>query len=189
MTPANRQASCSVPLPDNVVRMPQRTALYRHFNAAGELLYVGISLSAVQRLSQHKQTAAWFAQIARVDIEWHPSRQAAEEAEKAAIRKENPRFNSVRYGAVGQQEPTAWGIRHQRSGRIDGWYRRRTDATHLLGWWRAVFPMDGFDITSPAMDEDNYLHKERALKYSDHELWATYPPDYQAGAAYDRDCA
>lgn len=70
-----------------------RTALYRHFDAAGQLLYVGISLSAVQRLAQHKQTARWFTNLARIDIEWFPNRRLAEQAERAAIWHESPRFN------------------------------------------------------------------------------------------------
>lgn len=35
---------------------PGETELYRHFAADGCLLYVGISLSAVARLTQHRQT-------------------------------------------------------------------------------------------------------------------------------------
>lgn len=69
------------------------TALYRHFDAAGRLLYVGISLNAVARLSQHRQCSAWFREIARVEIEWHPSREAACEAEVQAIRSEQPLHN------------------------------------------------------------------------------------------------
>lgn len=70
-----------------------RTALYRHFDAAGELLYVGISLNAVSRLAQHRIEANWFDEIARIDIEWHPTREAAESAERTAIQAEHPRHN------------------------------------------------------------------------------------------------
>lgn len=73
----------------------QRTALYRHYDAAGALLYVGISLCAIGRLSQHRRGAEWFDQIARVDIEWFPSRDEAETAERAAIGLESPRHNIV----------------------------------------------------------------------------------------------
>lgn len=70
-----------------------RTALYRHFDAAGNLLYVGISLNAVARLAQHRREAHWFDSIARIDVEWHPSRCAAETAERAAILAERPAHN------------------------------------------------------------------------------------------------
>ena len=43
----------------------QGCALYRHFAADGSLLYVGISLSALNRLGQHKQNAEWFDKISR----------------------------------------------------------------------------------------------------------------------------
>lgn len=44
-----------------------RTALYRHFDAAGALLYVGISLNSIQRTAQHKH-GALFVDWQRVDI-------------------------------------------------------------------------------------------------------------------------
>ena len=70
--------------------------LYRHYDADGALLYVGISLNAVSRLAQHRDHAHWFQLIARVDIEQHPSREAAIQAEKLAIHNENPRHNLMR---------------------------------------------------------------------------------------------
>lgn len=73
----------------------QDTALYRHFAADGALLYVGISLSAVARLSAHEATAPWFRDIARVEVAWYPSRDLALAAEKAAIKRECPRHNIV----------------------------------------------------------------------------------------------
>jgi len=74
----------------------RRTALYRHFDADGQLLYVGISLSAVQRLGQHKHNASWFEKIVRIEIEWWPFRDLAEQAEAAAIWHERPAWNVVR---------------------------------------------------------------------------------------------
>ena len=78
-------------------------ALYRHYDASGRLLYVGISLSAVERLGRHMSGAGWAAQIARVEVEHHPTRAAAEDAEVEAIERERPAFNrrhSVRGGAA-----------------------------------------------------------------------------------------
>ena len=71
----------------------RKTYLYRHFNAAGELLYVGVSLSAVARLSCHSRTSPWYPMIARVTVEPFRSRRAALEAEQVAIRTERPRYN------------------------------------------------------------------------------------------------
>jgi hypothetical protein len=46
------------------------TALYRHFNAAGDLLYVGISLSVINRLAGHMASSKWASDIATVKIEY-----------------------------------------------------------------------------------------------------------------------
>jgi hypothetical protein len=70
--------------------------LYRHFDTAGVLLYVGISLSTLNRLAQHKTDSHWFEEIARIEIERHPSRAAALAAERKAIANENPRHNLQR---------------------------------------------------------------------------------------------
>jgi len=72
------------------------THLYRHFDAEGNLLYVGISLSAVARLEEHKaQSKEWFNSIAKVTIERFPTRKLALKAELRAINEENPRYNVV----------------------------------------------------------------------------------------------
>lgn len=75
-----------------------RTALYRHFDADGALLYVGISLNSIQRTSQHSHGAHWFQRISRIVIEWHESRELAEAAERKAIGCELPAFNIVHAG-------------------------------------------------------------------------------------------
>jgi hypothetical protein len=43
-----------------------KTSLYRHFDADGVLLYVGVSLWAVSRLTQHRHGSRWFHKIANV---------------------------------------------------------------------------------------------------------------------------
>ena len=67
--------------------------LYRHFGAGGELLYVGISASALRRLAEHKQVSAWFNEIRTVTIESLPDREAALAAERDAVANEQPKFN------------------------------------------------------------------------------------------------
>ena len=70
------------------------TALYRHFDSDGRLLYVGISLSAIIRLAEHR-ASPWFDDIAHVEIEHRSTRKAALAAERAAIRNEKPLHNIV----------------------------------------------------------------------------------------------
>ena len=72
----------------------EETDLYRHFDAEGTLLYVGISLSAVSRLSQHvKATYDWTKDIKTVTIEKFDSRPSALRAERNAIKTEKPLYN------------------------------------------------------------------------------------------------
>jgi predicted GIY-YIG superfamily endonuclease len=83
------------------------TALYRHFSASGDLLYVGISCKPITRLKQHEHDASWAAQIARVEIEQFADRAAALEAERNAIRAEKPKHNvaHARSAPVWKAEP------------------------------------------------------------------------------------
>ena len=70
--------------------------LYRHFNNEGVLLYVGISLSSINRLGQHKDNSHWFETISRVEIENFKTREEAIEAEAKAIFHEKPKHNIMR---------------------------------------------------------------------------------------------
>jgi excinuclease UvrABC nuclease subunit len=71
----------------------QLTELYRHFGEDGSLLYVGVSLSTLQRLGQHKDHSTWFKKIRRVEIQQFDSREAALAAEREAILAEKPYYN------------------------------------------------------------------------------------------------
>lgn len=70
--------------------------LYRHFDREGALLYVGVSLSAIQRLGQHADHSHWYSSIARVEIENFETREEVLAAERKAIVQENPRHNLKR---------------------------------------------------------------------------------------------
>lgn len=78
--------------------MGQKYQLYRHYNNEGDLLYIGISLSSIARLMQHRRKAAWFDEIANIEIETFDSLQDCKAAEKRAIRNEGPRHNIVYNG-------------------------------------------------------------------------------------------
>ena len=85
--------------------MPKKkkpTALYRAYSSTDELLYVGVSISVMARLSQHKSSADWFDGTSRIDVEWYPTRQKALAAEMQAIKTEYPIYNKM--GAVQQPE-------------------------------------------------------------------------------------
>lgn len=69
------------------------TKLYRHFDASGRLLYVGIAIRPTDRLLQHIRLSTWADSIARIDIETHASRDLAVAAEATAIEAESPLYN------------------------------------------------------------------------------------------------
>lgn len=67
--------------------------IYRHYDKNDNLLYVGISLSAISRLSSHKNSSPWFHKISSVKIEGCESKASAIQKEKEAIKKERPMYN------------------------------------------------------------------------------------------------
>lgn len=69
------------------------TALYRHFDTTGKLLYIGISVNAFKRFSEHKDQKDWSSDICSMTIEYFDTRIAALAAEKNAIKAEKPLHN------------------------------------------------------------------------------------------------
>lgn len=67
--------------------------LYRFLNASGDLLYVGISMSALTRFRTHRLRSHWFRQVATVHVSHFATRREALDAESEAIRSEHPRYN------------------------------------------------------------------------------------------------
>lgn len=82
-----------------------RTALYRHFDADGTLIYVGVTANPLQRLAAHECGSAWIQEIARTDYEWFPTLALALAAEATAIRSERPRYNIRCAAEVRPREP------------------------------------------------------------------------------------
>lgn len=70
-----------------------RTALYRIWDASGRLLYVGISLSVIKRLMDHRTTSEWFEHLDTLRVTWYETRSSALQAETAAIKSECPIYN------------------------------------------------------------------------------------------------
>lgn len=83
----------------------RRTALYRLFDTAGVLLYVGISVDPKQRFKEHKhgngrnKAKEWWPDVVTAELDWFDSRSEAETAESFAIVTEHPRHNTAKTGA------------------------------------------------------------------------------------------
>lgn len=74
----------------------RRTAVYRLYDAADTLLYVGVSWNPTVRLGSHAVDKAWWPQVARTAIEWHNDRVTALQHEAQAILDEDPQFNAAK---------------------------------------------------------------------------------------------
>ena len=78
----------------------QTTWLYRHYDATGRLLYVGITNHYARRCEQHADEKAWWVLVdpGRSTTQEYPNRAAALLAEEAVIRSERPVFNIAHNG-------------------------------------------------------------------------------------------
>jgi hypothetical protein len=94
------------------------TMLYRFYDAAGELLYVGITNTPAWRFQNHQEESDWWPRAASLFTEWHATRELAEAAELRAIEGEQPennrkhngrqyRYTSPRFHAT-RLHPIAW---------------------------------------------------------------------------------
>ena len=88
--------------PDNRSRLPvglwiwsKSCALYRHFDAAGVLLYVGVTRTPNIRLANHLLSSNWRDLITTITIERFLTRVEAVQAETTAIRTERPLYNRI----------------------------------------------------------------------------------------------
>ena len=87
---------------------PERTALYHIFDAADDLLYIGISNSFGRRWHEHSKVQPWWPDMRWQTVRWYDSREEAEAAEKAAIKIENPRYNIRHAVSATQANSTIW---------------------------------------------------------------------------------
>ncbi|MCK1813286.1 GntR family transcriptional regulator [Streptomyces sp. XM4011] len=71
----------------------ERTALYRLYDDAEQLLYVGITSRPKERMRQHAGDKHWYREVSFREIEWFDSREEAGQAEVEAIRTERPLHN------------------------------------------------------------------------------------------------
>ncbi len=82
--------------------MSDRTAVYRFFDAADRLLYVGITHDTRVRWAWHKGNAKWWTDQRRVAVTWFDSRDEATAAEYRAIQDEAPLWNRAHTKAAGR---------------------------------------------------------------------------------------
>lgn len=75
--------------------------VYRCFDAAGELLYVGCAQNVAQRMAGHRYKSPWAAHVDRVESHEYPERWQAEAVEDFLIDLLRPAHNKRVPGITG----------------------------------------------------------------------------------------
>lgn len=79
-------------VPNDTITRP--AAVYRLYDAAGTLLYIGSAYDPAKRSRAHRDKP-WWPLVARREDEWHQTREAAYIAETEAIRQGPPPGNKI----------------------------------------------------------------------------------------------
>lgn len=116
------------------------TALYRWYDIDGQLLYIGISYDAVRRSYEHQRQSPWFREVARSEVEHFSTRTAALEAEREAITRECPKYNTQHVrNKLGNLPPVmeelSKYIRVKRFTELTGWTERAVYCKVSKGVW------------------------------------------------------
>lgn len=78
-----------------------RTAVYRFFDADGQLLYLGITHDLEERWKAHERNQPWWLDVSRREFTWCESRADAELIEVTATAAERPRYDRSGRRATG----------------------------------------------------------------------------------------
>jgi predicted GIY-YIG superfamily endonuclease len=73
-----------------------RTALYRLYNAADEVIYIGITDDLKGRMEWHAANQTWWPEVTRRTVAFYPDWDAADAAETLAIAAEKPIYNKAK---------------------------------------------------------------------------------------------
>lgn len=68
-------------------------SVYRCFDAAGRLLYVGMTACVLRRMQEHR-VKDWWPRVASITVKHYPNRRTARNAERLAIVRERPEINA-----------------------------------------------------------------------------------------------
>lgn len=141
------------------------TDLYRFYDINDRLLYVGISLNAAQRASQHKSEKPWWPDVDRMTIERIPGeRSDAENAERSAILTEGPLYNVAHNTQVALAPAITWSCEicgypiKDGHGYIELPSAERARYVHEMAAWEA---RHGRELSSSDTADDNTLTQMR----------------------------
>lgn len=86
--------------------------LYRCYNENGTLVYIGLSISVLNRLCQHKSYSEWFHQTDTIKLERFKDINTLRKAEKKAIEKEKPIFNIKHLSEITRKQTSVVGLHY-----------------------------------------------------------------------------
>lgn len=98
--------SCGCMTFGEIVDLPH--AVYRLYDDAGDLLYIGLARDIDRRFYNHAFKTPWWDEVASHTAEWFPDRATADAAETAAIRAEKPPFNRQKLGTRKRKSQSRW---------------------------------------------------------------------------------
>lgn len=68
-------------------------AIYRVYDSSRNLLYIGCSVCPLTRAADHVMHQTWRKRVAFIKVDWKNDWYEARDAEKKAIKEENPMWN------------------------------------------------------------------------------------------------
>jgi DNA-binding transcriptional regulator YiaG/predicted GIY-YIG superfamily endonuclease len=107
LTVSNETTQELIPVSTSPTTLPRtgEAAVYRYYDGAETLLYIGSTVNPSQRWSSHKGTKGWWGDVASYTLTWWPSAEEAYAEEYKAIRAEQPKHNQLGVFPFGQKQP------------------------------------------------------------------------------------
>lgn len=126
------------------------TCLYRLYNSAGALLYVGITSDIGRRWKEHRpEHHDWWPQVAERRVVWYLERAHAWHAERESVRVERPLHNHETAGHIaGTLAPQLFTEPTPKPPSREGWWRdEEAVAAYRLEWKAWLAQMRDAELT------------------------------------------
>lgn len=162
--------------------------LYRFYDNADQLLYVGLTINPGRRMEKHRDTKPWWGEVTKVTMAQYPDLPALQGAERAAIKAEKPLHNIRMNGANGKPAPLAITVEKETfDGLVGRWFHswrpaHDDDSEHVtkrggkvLEWQGQVVDRDtGIYIVQTYSWWDGNPHSEQIVTTEDMRPWTFY---------------
>jgi len=96
--------------------------VYKAYDDAGALLYVGISINVFKRLGEHKAYSPWYDEASRIEVVQYLNRASARAEEARCIKFDAPAFNVTQEAAAGCAMSDEIRESFTMFRDVDGWY-------------------------------------------------------------------